>query len=299
MAQCCMFLLQELDWNIGIHPQNNLLSPAGRRRQKKGLGLKFPISYLLIIPCKQGAFQNKEIFTPVSPTSHSNVCIRQYYFCGRLALDASTTKPPHARLLIRQSNVKLMDSPSGNGPTPLACNTHVHGKHCSPHRAEVTLHYLPKSKSGQGFWQSCEQSPPTLPFPGNILWMYRFQQYPQLNATGNNVQDCPMSIHVPSARGSPFKAWGDLNSHGDSKPTSSCPGNAPTLKLSLIPCAKTSAPQGPPRKSRRWRDLSSWNVTQSCTRLNQDNFAFFGPHFSQAAQKQQQIEQHETPQHSV
>ena len=99
---------------------------------------------------------------------------------------------------------------------------------------------------------------------------------------------------------SSFKAWGDLNCNRDSKPTSSCPGNAPALKLSLIPCAKTSAPQGSPRKSRRWsRDMSSWDITQSCARINQDNLVFFGPHFCQAAQKQQQIEQHETPQHSV
>lgn len=78
--------------------------------------------------------------------------------------------------------------------TPLACNTHVQGKHCSPHRAEVTLNYLPKSKSGQGFWQSYEQSPQTLQFPGKIPWIQGSQQYPQLNATGNNIQNCPMSM---------------------------------------------------------------------------------------------------------
>ena len=154
-------------------------------------GLDFPVSYLLIFPCKQGAFQKKEIFPPVCPTSHKKVCMTQCYFCRRLALDASTTKPPNASLLIRQSNVKLMDSHSCNGPNPLACNTHVQGKHCSPHRAEVTLNYLPKSKSGQGFWQSYEQSPQTLHFPGKILWIQGSQQHPQLNATGNTIQNCP------------------------------------------------------------------------------------------------------------
>lgn len=128
------------------------------------------------------------------PHLSQKVCMTQCCFCRRLALDASTTKPPNASLLIRQSNVKLMDSHSCNGPNPLACNTHVQGKHCSPHRAEVTLNYLPKSKSGQGFWQSYEESPQTLHFPGKTLWIQGSQQYPQLNATGNNIQNCPMSM---------------------------------------------------------------------------------------------------------
>ena len=100
-TQCWTFLLQlyRLEWWYSPSKQPIITGQGGEKRKDdrktNGFqGLDFPVSYLLIFPCKQGAFQKKEIFPPVCPTSHKKVCMTQCYFCRRLALDASTTKPP-------------------------------------------------------------------------------------------------------------------------------------------------------------------------------------------------------------